>query len=168
MTDHLLKLGHRRIAFISGDPDHLAIMERGHGVQDSLKECNDPDCELIIRQGFNTFESGQKAARYLLTLKPAPTAIFAANDDMAAGVIFQAQEMGLRIPEDISVAGFDNTLLSARIWPGLTTISQPTSELGAAAARALIKNVRGEDIIQEVEIPTKLIIRGTRSPPRTS
>lgn len=165
MTNHLLELGHRNIAFISGDPDHLAMGFRRNGVRDSLEEWTGKDFELVVRQGFNTFESGQKAARHLLALNPRPTAIFAANDDMATGVMFEAQEQGLRVPEDVSVVGFDNTLLAERIWPGLTTVAQPTEALGSEAARVLIKRIRGEEAGPLDPIPTKLIFRRSSGPP---
>ena len=112
MMDHLLELGHRHIAFISGHPDHLAMVERLRGAEESLANWSGEACDLVIRQGLNTFESGLAAAQELLSMQPRPTAIFAANDDMASGVIFEAHERGLRIPDDISVAGFDDTLLA--------------------------------------------------------
>ncbi|MGV6818893.1 MAG: LacI family DNA-binding transcriptional regulator [Parvularcula sp.] len=165
MMDHLLGLGHRFVAFISGDPDHLAMGARRSGVRDSLEEWSGDGCELVVRQGFNTFESGQKAAKHLLSLEPRPTAIFAANDDMAAGVIFEAQERGLRVPDDVSVVGFDNTLLAERIWPGLTTVSQPTKSMGAEAARCLIRHVRGEAVDPPAPIPTGMVIRRSSAAP---
>lgn len=165
MMHHLLELGHRRVAFISGDPDHSAMAERGHGVQDCLDEWDGPSCKLSLHQGYNTFESGQRTARHILNLDSTPTAIFAANDDMAAGVMFEVQEKGLRIPQDISVAGFDDTLLAARIWPGLTTISQPITLLGEEAARALIKSVRKEKLKQPIVLPTQIVIRRTSGVP---
>ena len=168
MLRHLLALGHRRIAFIAGDPDHLAMMRRLDGARDALAawidehdehdEHGEPG-ELIVRQGFSTFDSGVRAARELLSMEPRPSAIFAANDDMAAGVIFEAQERGLRIPDDLSVTGFDDTLLASRIWPGLTTVRQPIRRMGETAADMLIDRVMGRKVTGCAPIPTELVVR---------
>src|SRR5690606_38433152 len=159
MAEHLLSLGHRHIAFISGDPDHLAMMRRLDGVRDALQQWQGAPCELTVKQGFSTFDSGLRAARELLSRDPRPTAIFAANDDMAAGVIYEAQERGLRIPDDLSIAGFDDTLLTSRIWPGLTTVRQPTREMGRAAALLLLDRVAGRPVEPAPPIPTELVVR---------
>jgi LacI family transcriptional regulator len=163
MTEHLMSLGHRRIAFISGDPDHLAMMRRLDGVRDALRE-RGGECELIVQQGFSTFDSGVRAAKELLSLDMRPTAIFAANDDMAAGVIYEAQELGLRVPGDLSIAGFDDTLLASRIWPGLTTVRQPTREMGETAARLLIDCVMGRTAEAPPPIPAELVVRRSTGP----
>jgi len=159
MVRHLLELGHRHIAFIAGDPDHLAMMRRLDGARDALRDWPGEPCELTVKQGFSTFDSGVRAAQDLLSMRPRPTAIFAANDDMAAGVIFEAQERGLRIPDDISITGFDDTLLASRIWPGLTTVRQPTRSMGETAAQILIDRVMGRKVEAPAPIPTKLIVR---------
>jgi LacI family transcriptional regulator len=159
MVRHLLDLGHRRIAFIAGDPDHLAMMRRLDGARDALRDWPGEPCELTVKQGFSTFDSGVRAAQDLLSMRPRPTAIFAANDDMAAGVIFEAQERALRIPDDISITGFDDTLLASRIWPGLTTLRQPTRRMGETAAEILIDRVMGRKAEAPAAIPTKLVIR---------
>jgi LacI family transcriptional regulator len=159
MVRHLLELGHRRIAFIAGDPDHLAMMRRLDGARDALGDRTGEPVELIVQQGFSTFDSGMRAARDLLSMQRPPTAIFAGNDDMAAGAIFEAQERGLRIPDDISIVGFDDTLLASRIWPGLTTVRQPTRSMGEAAAQILIDRVMGRNIEARDPIPSKLIVR---------
>jgi LacI family transcriptional regulator len=168
MFRHLLDLGHRHIAFIAGDPDHLAMMRRLDGARDALREWTGEPCELTVQQGFSTFDSGVRAARDLLSLRSRPTAIFAANDDMAAGVIFEAQERGLRIPDDISITGFDDTLLASRIWPGLTTVRQPTRRMGEAAAQTLIDRVMGRKVEAPAPIPTTLVVRRSsgRAPER--
>lgn len=164
MVRHLLTLGHRHIAFIAGDPDHLAMMRRLDGARDALEAWSGEPCELTVRQGFSTFDSGVRAARELLSMQPPPTAIFAANDDMAAGVIFEAQERGLRIPDDISITGFDDTLLASRIWPGLTTVRQPIRRMGETAADILIDRVMGRNVAARPPIPTELIVRRSSGP----
>ena len=164
MTEHLLSLGHRHLAFINGDPDHLAMMRRLDGARDALRDWQGEPCKLTVHQGFCTFDSGVRAAKDLLSLDPRPTAIFAANDDMAAGVIYEAQERGLRIPDDLSIAGFDDTLLASRIWPGLTTVRQPTREMGQTAARILIDRVMGRTLEGAAPIPTELVVRKSTGP----
>ncbi|MGH8194377.1 MAG: LacI family DNA-binding transcriptional regulator [Woeseiaceae bacterium] len=164
MTEHLLSLGHRHLAFISGDPDHLAMMRRLDGARDALRDWQGEPCKLTVQQGFCTFDSGVRAAKELLSLDPRPTAIFAANDDMAAGVIYEAQERGLRVPDDLSIAGFDDTLLASRIWPGLTTVRQPTREMGQTAARILIDRVMGRTLEGAAPIPTELVVRKSTGP----
>lgn len=163
MADYLLELGHRRIAFISGHPDHLAMAERQKGVQESI-DAFDGECELIIRRGLNTFESGLAAAKELLAMSPRPTAVFAANDDMAAGVLFEAQELGLRVPGDISVAGFDDTILAAHIWPGLTTIHQPIHRMGERAATNLLDRISDRPVSDDMPLATRLIKRRSTGP----
>ncbi|HZD52100.1 MAG TPA: substrate-binding domain-containing protein, partial [Woeseiaceae bacterium] len=157
-------LGHRHIAFISGDPDHVAMTRRLDGVRDALRDWDGEPCHLTVRQGFSTFDSGLRVAKALLSLDERPTAIFAANDDMAAGVIYEAQELGLRVPGDLSIAGFDDTLLASRIWPGLTTVRQPTREMGEAAARLLIDQVMGRTLEPRAPIPTELVVRKSTGP----
>ena len=163
MCQHLLELGHRRIAYISGHPDHLAMAERLAGVREAIGAW-DEECELTIRRGLNTFESGLAAAKELLSMAPRPTAVFAANDDMAAGVLFEAQELGLHVPNDVSVAGFDDTILAARIWPGLTTMHQPIHRMGERAATNLLDKISGRPIGNDKPLRTKLIERRSTGP----
>lgn len=164
MMEHLLGLGHRHVAFISGDPEHLAMAERQRGVEDCVAAWQGEPIDLVVRQGFSTFDSGLRVADGLLNLEPRPTAIFAANDDMAAGVIYEVQERGLRVPDDISIAGFDDTLLASRIWPGLTTVRQPIYRMGEAAARNLIDRVAGRKVERVERIPTELVVRRSSGP----
>ncbi len=159
MADHLLQLGHRRIAYVSGHPDHIAMSERLEGVRESIRGFDGGSCELTVHRGLNTFESGLVAAKDLLSASPRPTAVFAANDDMAAGVLFEVQELGLRVPEDISVAGFDDTLLAARIWPGLTTIHLPIHGMGERAAHNLIDRISNREGALEAPLKTRLVRR---------
>ena len=169
MMDHLLGLGHRHVAFIAGHPDHVAMAQRLDGVRDSLRDWTGEPCELLVRQGLNTFESGLDAAKELLSLSPRPTAVFAANDDMASGVIFEALELGLRVPDDISVAGFDDTMIARHVWPGLTTIRQPIAEMGSRATEILLDRIRGRTNDWQTEIAATFIRRRSTGPaPRAS
>ncbi|MGA8206392.1 MAG: LacI family DNA-binding transcriptional regulator [Woeseiaceae bacterium] len=164
MVEHLLELGHRHIGFIAGHPHHLAMAARLDGAQDAIREWTGPPAELIVRQGMNTFDSGLQAAGELLDITPRPTAVFAANDDMAFGVIFEAHERGLRVPDDLSVAGFDDTLLAPHIWPGLTTIRQPVVELAGQATLMLLSRIKGETIERERKLATSFVQRRSTGP----
>ena len=159
MVEHLLAHGHRRIGFVAGHPDHIAMGDRLEGAREAIRKWTDGPAELIVRQGLNNFESGLEAARELLRLEPRPTAIFAANDDMASGVLFEAHERGLRVPDDLSVAGFDDTLLAPHIWPGLTTIHMPIAELGGQATENLLAQIKGKPVAPSTEIPATFVKR---------
>lgn len=137
MADYLLSLGHRRIGFIAGPPEHLQARLREAGFRSALQKHGlEPDPALMVEGNFH-FESGRRAAETLLSLPEPPTAIFASNDDMAAGVLAAAYRKGLRVPQDLSVTGFDDTPLASVVSPSLTTIYQPIREMAAQAAGLL-------------------------------
>ncbi len=166
MTRHLVSLGHQRIAFIAGHRDHKAVGNRYLGYRDGLKSCGLKVDRRLVRQGDNSFKSGVRCAHGLLALPEPPTAIFAANDDMAAGVMTVAHEMGLEIPGDLSVAGFDDVPLASYIWPALTTIRQPIEEMAAKATALLLRRFRDEaggDIDHTID--SSLVIRASTGPP---
>lgn len=137
MTTHLLNLGHRRIGFVLGHPNHMASDERHFGYRRALDRAGIAYEPTLVRPGLFDFASGMAAAEELLKLRKTPTAIFASNDDMAAGVLAFAHGLGLDVPHDLSVAGFDNTPLAQLVWPPLTTIHQPVRELAYAATDLL-------------------------------
>ncbi|MEO0972049.1 MAG: LacI family DNA-binding transcriptional regulator [Pseudomonadota bacterium] len=146
MTNYLASLGHERIGFLIGHPDHRAVQNRYVGFREALEALSLPLHKHLVEQGDNSFESGQRAARRLLSGAHArPTAIIASNDDMAAGVLYVAHELGLNVPRDLSVAGFDDAPLARHLWPTLTTIRQPIFELAGAAADLLFARLRGHD-----------------------
>jgi LacI family transcriptional regulator len=145
MTEHLIGLGHRRIAFVTGLPDHGATARRMEGFLAAHREHDIPvDSELVV-PGRQSFESGASAGRMLLTLPEPPTAIFAANDDMAVGVVHVAHDMNIRIPEEISIAGFDDTPIARYIYPCISTVRQPIGEMIGAAVSYLVEHVRDKD-----------------------
>jgi LacI family transcriptional regulator len=146
MTEHLAALGHSRIGFIIGHPDHEAVGDRYKGYLDGLKNCGIAVDKSLIMQGFNSYESGMQSARKLLLVpeNERPTAIFASNDEMAAGVLAVAHSLGIGIPDELSVAGFDDVPLASQVWPALTTIRQPISAMSAKAADLLLQQLRGE------------------------
>jgi LacI family transcriptional regulator len=146
MTEHLGGLGHARIGFIIGNPDHAAVTDRYQGYRDGLRRCGLALDKKLIAQGYNSYDSGVACARKLLQVPAAkrPTAIFASNDEMAAGVLAVAHGLGLAIPEELSVVGFDDVPLASQVWPALTTIRQPIPAMAAQAAELLLRQLRGE------------------------
>lgn len=169
MTEYLIGLGHRRIAFIIGRPGHYASGQRLRGYKSALKNHKIPFAPEYLRQGDFLFDSGLEAARQLLALPERPTAIFAANDDMAAGAIMAAHEMGVAIPDQLSVAGFDDAAISRIVWPPLTTISQPTYEMSYTAADLLLKTLLNGPP-KPIRLPHRLVRRAStgivKSPPK--
>lgn len=143
MTRYLASLGHKRIAFIKGDPTAKAVGNRFPGYKDGLQQSGLPYIEELVGEGDQSIASGEKCAEQLLQLEDRPTAIFSANDDMAAGVIRVATRMGISIPEELSVAGCDDIALAQMTYPSLTTIRQPLGAMAEAASRALIDGSRG-------------------------
>jgi LacI family transcriptional regulator len=162
MTRALYALGHRRIAFVAGHPDHRAVGLRLEGYRTALQELGLPVRPEYIAQGYNTFESGEAAGAALLALPEPPTAIFAANDDMAAGVMRTALKFGVPIPSSLSVVGFDDIPLASQVWPALSTVRQPIEAMSAKAVQLLIARLKGEsDIPGHVMIKSELVLRGS-------
>jgi LacI family transcriptional regulator len=152
MTRYLASLGHRKIAFIKGHPKHKAVGNRYLGYRDGLKECGVKYSPQFVAQGDNSVGSGESCAMRLLALENPPTAIFAANDDMAAGVMRVAAKRSIPVPGRLSVAGCDDISLARQIYPTLTTIRQPLEAMAEVAARMLIDNARPHSPQQVVEI----------------
>lgn len=143
MTCYLASLGHKRIAFIKGEKTAKAVANRFDGYKDGLKQSGLKYAKELVVQGDLSIGSGERCAEKLLQLEEPPTAIFSANDDMAAGVIRVALRNGIRIPGELSVAGCDDIALAQQIFPSLTTIRQPLSSMAHAATQALIDASRG-------------------------
>ena len=141
MACHLLSLGHRRIGFIVGNPDQAASAERLAGFFAAVREFE--GVETHIAQGDFSFSSGLAAAAELLDRDPAPTAIFASNDDMAAAVVSVAHRRHMDVPEQLTVVGFDDTIPAVTLWPPLTTVHQPVRKLAADALALLAAHVSG-------------------------
>jgi len=162
---HLIELGHRRIGHIKGHPDHGACAWRYEGYLAALEAAGIPFDPKLVVEGEFTFESGVNGARRLLVLKEPPTAIFAANDDMAAGVLRVAGERGLSVPRELSVCGFDDTPLSRHVYPALSTVRQPTRDMGRTATLELLNNIRSEGTGRMVSMPYALQLRESIAPP---
>ncbi|MDG2456947.1 MAG: LacI family DNA-binding transcriptional regulator [SAR86 cluster bacterium] len=163
MTNYLISKGHRRIAFIKGHPSHLSVNDRAKGFFDSLNQANIICPNELIESGLNTYQSGMDCAKRLLSLKDIPTAIFAANDEMAAGVIKVAYQNNLKIPEDLSVVGFDDTPMTKMISPPLSTIKQPLGLMGEESAKNLINQLEGGSEERYSTMNSTLIIRDSVS-----
>ncbi|WP_120717372.1 LacI family DNA-binding transcriptional regulator [Tsuneonella amylolytica] len=161
MTTHLINHGHRRIGFVKGHPNHMASEERLYGYRKALERAGIAYEPALVLDGTFDFDSGVAAAAALLDLAHPPTAIFAANDDMAAGVLAEAHARGIDLPGALSVGGFDDTTLARTVWPPLTTIHQPMAELARTAAEILIAG--GET--QHRRLPHQLVERVSVAPP---
>lgn len=138
---HVLEMGHRRIAFLSGLADSFSSERRLHAFESMLKEHEIDLPEMFIQHGDFTFESGVACVHKLMALPHPPTAIMTANDLMALGIVFGALEMGLRVPEDLSVVGYDDIQHVMRNRPRLTTTWHPKYEMGEAAVKLLVEQI---------------------------
>lgn len=157
MVRHLVRLGHKKIAFIAGPAGHNASTGRREGYLDAMDEAGLKVTPNQIAEGDYSLRSGLEAARKLISIDPKPTAIFAANDDMAVGAMTAVMAAGFQIPGDISIAGYDDTRLASAVWPPLTTIRQPVVEMGRRAAERLMNPE--EDAALEEVFDFELIVR---------
>ena len=166
-TRHLIALGHRRIAAITGPPGWVASDARLSAYEAALTRAGlSVDPELVVRADFE-LAPGAEAARALFDLPDPPTAVFAFNDPIALGALRAAHERGLRVPDDVSIVGFDDWPVATAVTPALTTVRQPLAEMGHAALNLLLRLARtGEREQIHVELPTRLVIRGSTSAPK--
>jgi LacI family transcriptional regulator len=165
MTRYLASLGHKNIAFITGHRKAKAVTNRYLGYQDGLEQSGLKFSERLVAQGDNSFGSGLEGAHKLLEQKHPPTAIFAANDDMAVATVRVADSLGIKVPDQLSVAGFDDIALARQVFPSLTTIRQPLSKMSERAAESLIESKYDTQKVASTEIiPATLIIRESTGP----
>lgn len=163
-TEYLIGLGHRRIGFITGSLDLGCAEDRLKGYRSALRTHHIPDAPELVYEGNFFQPDGYAGASALLELTEPPTAIFASNDVMAMGVMDAVRNRGLRVPDDISVIGFDNIPQSAMVYPPLTTVQQPLEQMGRVAAQMLINILHNvEKDAGRIELPTELIVRGSTS-----
>ncbi|NYI06381.1 LacI family DNA-binding transcriptional regulator [Allostreptomyces psammosilenae] len=166
-TEHLISLGHRRIAFIGGPPDVQCTRARHDAYRSALTAAGIPVDPALATNGDFSFDSGEAAGNRLLDLAEPPTAVFAGNDQQALGFYRAARARGLRIPEDISVVGFDDLPVAQWAEPALTTVRQPVAEMAAMATRMLLRYIEtGSFDTLRVELATELLVRGSTAPPR--
>jgi LacI family transcriptional regulator len=156
IADHLLSLGHRRIGFVGGPESHIAA-----GIRlVAFREAVAGKAELIVHAGDFTFAGGLAAGQALLGTSGRPTAVFAANDFMAGGVVAAATRLGLHVPNDVSIAGFDDSAIARFIWPPLTTVRQPIRKMAYAAIEYLVALAAGcETPPPRIELRSQLIER---------
>jgi LacI family transcriptional regulator len=157
----LLKRGHRKIAMISGPfQDPSSGFARYQGYKRALEEYGLPIVEDWVRIGNYRYESGLETMNHFLQLQDRPTAVFAANDEMAIGAIHRIQDFGLRVPEDISVISVDNTRIAGMVRPQLSSVAQPMYDIGAVAMRLLTKLMKNEAVDNpRVILPHEVIVR---------
>ncbi len=161
-TEHLVALGHKRIGVITGPPGWCDSLDRLAGYHSVLFASGIANVPELVREGDFTHEGGYRAARQLLALSKRPTAIFAFNDDMALGAIRAAQEHSLAVPADLSVMGFADSPFAAMANPSLTSVFQPSYELGRSAVNLLYRILDGEQLeATRIELSTRLIVRAS-------
>ena len=166
LVEGLVAQGHRRIAHIKGPRAHGACQWRFAGYRKALDQAGIAYDETLVAEGEFSFESGIGAANQLLDLDDPPTAIFDANDDMAAAVIRVAGERVIKVPRDLSVCGFDDTPIARHIYPSLTTVRQPTAEMGRLATLELLERIRNPNAGRMVHVEHTLVFRESTMPPR--
>jgi LacI family transcriptional regulator len=168
LTEYLLSLGHRRFGCITGHPSHSGSQQRLQGFLSALAAAGINADTVRVEQGYFTYRSGLEAAQRLLADEPYPTAIFAANDDMAAAAVSLAHRLGFEVPGDLSIAGFDDTPIAASVWPALTTIHQPVAAMARAAVDLVLEEVQrqreGTGAPRQLLHPHTLIVRESTGP----
>ncbi len=168
-TEYLIKLGHQRIGFITGWMDLGCALDRLEGYRSALRTYHLPDAPELIYEGRFWQPDGIAGASKLLDLPEPPTAIFASNDVMAMGAMDAVRDRGLRVPEDVSVIGFDDIPQASMIRPTLTTINQPLEKMGRVATQMLLDLLHNpEKKAERIELPTQLVVRDSCSAPRVS
>ncbi len=160
LTSEIIKHGHKDIGFIKGHPKHSASHLRFNGYLDAIKNHGIKRNDQWIKQGNFSFKSGFDAGVEIFHSKKIPTAIFASNDSMAAGIMKSAQMKGMQVPQDLSLAGFDDSPIAHQIWPALTTVKQPVEKMAAHAAKILIAKFDGlAEKTKSKEFKSDLIVR---------
>ncbi len=168
-TEYLIRLGHRRIGLIKGWNDMESARERLAGYRDALKAHHLPDDPSLVIEGSFAQPDGYRGANLLLDLAAPPTAILASNDMMAFGALDAVRLRGKRVPEDISIVGFDDIPQAAYSHPALTTVRQPLQQMGRLATQMLIDMIRDESFAgRKIDLPTELVIRDSCAPPAPS
>lgn len=165
-TQHLLTLGHRRIGYVGGPPGSGCNQARLHGYRAALENAGIPaDPELVQNEHFR-YDVGLRAGARLLDLPERPTAVVGGSDTIALGVLESARLRGLRVPQDLSVTGFDDTELARMASPPLTVVRQPLREMGRVAVKTVLQMAAGEALdSHHVELATELVVRSTTAPP---
>jgi DNA-binding LacI/PurR family transcriptional regulator len=166
MTRYMLEQGHRTIALMNGHIQADVSLKRLEGYRQALSEAGVPFDDGLVLDGGFTDERAREATYQLMAQRPDVTAIFCASDLMALGTLSALRSLGLDVPGDVSVAGFDNINVSAYCSPSLTTVNQNKYELGYQATQMLIDMLEGRQVAKEVKLTTELVLRESVGPPR--
>ena len=167
LTDHLIGLGHRDIAFVQGIASHAASGKRFTGYRDAMAQAGLTVRDDWVQVGDFTFRSGMAAGDAILAGTDRPTAVFAANDEMALGVLVSAARMDIAVPRSLSVAGFDDAAIARMAWPQLTTIRQPNADLAAAAIDILVDPAYAQATLRgahSLQLPYSFVERSSTGP----
>lgn len=168
-TTYLIEAGHRRIGFITGEMAYGCAVERLEGYRVALEDHHMAFDRELVREGSFLQPQGYQCAYQLLSLSQPPTALFVSNDVMAFGAMEAARELGFRIPDDLSIIGFDDIPQAAHVHPPLTTVRQPLEEMGRSAVNLLFKYIDNPHTeVERIELSTRLVLRESCRPPRTS
>lgn len=162
--EHLYGLGHQRIAVVGGPPDNPLHRQRLEGARHAAR-AHGRLRQLTVVPGDFSVESGYAAAKQLLGSSPAPTAAFCFSDQMALGMLAACRDLGIRVPEDFSIVGFDDLASSRYLNPPLTTISQPMREIGVRAVKLLLAIIEGVDVPHQQTLDFSLMLRGSTAAP---
>jgi LacI family transcriptional regulator len=172
ITRYVIGLGHRRLGFIKGLEGHLSAEERYSGFRRAVSQASLDESDMVIERGDFTFRSGADKSLPILNSAKRPTALICANDDMAVGAMFAAHKMGLSIPDDLTIVGFDDTPVSEIIWPPLTTVRQPLKDIGARAVRMLVDQIKANRPAEAAVPPSfefighRIVVRESASAPK--
>jgi DNA-binding LacI/PurR family transcriptional regulator len=162
----LIRLGHRRIAYLGDRFGYQSDTERFAGYREALEQAVLPLLPELVVHGDGKPEGGMTAMRMLLDLRQPPTAVFCYNDMSALGALRCIHRSGLRVPEDISLVGFDDLFIASYTQPPLTTVRQPRRQMGLLAMESLLKLMSGQDAADTIKVPAELVVRESTAPPR--
>jgi DNA-binding LacI/PurR family transcriptional regulator len=166
VTNHLIQLGHRRIAYLGDRYGYQSDMERSTGYREALERAGLPFLPELVVHGDGKCEGGMTGVEVLLNLPKPPTAIFCYNDMTALGALRQLYLRKMRVPDDISIIGFDDLFIASYTQPPLTTVRQPRRLMGKLAMESLLKLIAGEKSATTIKVPAELIVRESTAPPR--
>lgn len=165
MTEHLISLGHRRIAFLMGPRNHRTSFDRLYGYRAALDLHGIPYNEQLIFDSEFNFDGGYTSTRMAMNLTEPPSAIFAGHDEAAFGALFALNELGIQVPGQISVGGYDDLRAARHVWPGLTTIHYPINEIAEQALAMLVARLQGQEPeTNRLILPVQFIQRGSTAP----
>jgi LacI family transcriptional regulator len=167
VTRYLIDQGHRTFGYVRGPSGHQSAEGRFDGFLEAIEGAGLGACDVVIERGNFTFHSGIECARRIMERADRPTALVCANDDMAAGALLAIHKLGLEIPRDVSVVGFDDTPVSEIVWPPLTTVHQPLKLIGQRAVDLIVDPLSGKRRPTHEVVPFSLIARESTSPPRS-